>query len=84
MSPSYPSYPTNLTDEQWELLGHLIPAAKAGGRPGTVELQAVVHPPPLHPVCWLRVVDATPQLSLLENGLSLFSEWAHRPNMAGD
>ena len=44
MSPSYPSYPTNLTDEQWELLGHLIPAAKAGGRPGTVELQAVVHP----------------------------------------
>ena len=44
MSPSYPSYPTNLTDEQWELLGHLIPAAKAGGRSGTVELQAVVHP----------------------------------------
>ena len=37
------SYPSNLTNEQWELLCHLIPAAKPGGRPRTVDMQAVVN-----------------------------------------
>ena len=43
MSQSYPTYPSNLTEEQWELLPHLIPAAQAGGRPRTVDLKAVVN-----------------------------------------
>jgi hypothetical protein len=43
MSQSYPTYPSNLTEEQWELLRHLIPAAKAGGRPRTVDIKAVVN-----------------------------------------
>jgi putative transposase len=38
-----PSYPSNLTQEQWELLEGLIPAAKPGGRPGSVDMQAVVN-----------------------------------------
>jgi putative transposase len=37
------SYPSNLTSDQWELLASLIPAAKAGGRPRNVDIQAVVN-----------------------------------------
>ena len=37
------SYPSNLTQEQWELLSSLIPKAKPGGRPRTVDMQAVVN-----------------------------------------
>ena len=38
-----PSYPTDMTDEQWELLLPLLPSAKPGGRPRSVELRAVVN-----------------------------------------
>ena len=37
------SYPSDLTDEQWELLSGLIPSAKPGGRPRHVDMQAVVN-----------------------------------------
>ena len=37
------SYPSDLTDEQWELLSPLLPAAKPGGRPRTVELREVLN-----------------------------------------
>lgn len=37
------SYPSNLTQDQWELLSSLIPAAKAGGRPRSVDMQGVVN-----------------------------------------
>lgn len=37
------SYRTDLTDEQWELLSPLIPPAKPGGRPRTVDMRAVVN-----------------------------------------
>lgn len=37
------SYPSNLTQDQWELLSSLIPKAKAGGRPRTVDMQAVIN-----------------------------------------
>ena len=36
-------YPSDLTDEQWEVLGPLLPPAKPGGRPRTVELREVVN-----------------------------------------
>jgi len=32
MAPRRP-YPTDLTDQEWELIRHLVPPAKAGGRP---------------------------------------------------
>jgi putative transposase len=32
MEPRQP-YPTDLTDREWELIQHLVPPAKAGGRP---------------------------------------------------
>lgn len=38
-----PSYPSNLTSEQWELLSTLIPAAKKGGRKRSVDMEAVVN-----------------------------------------
>lgn len=37
------SHPSNLTLEQWKLLLHLIPPAKTGGRPRSVNLQAVIN-----------------------------------------
>lgn len=37
------SYPTNLSDRQWQLLKPLIPPAKSGGRPRRVDLRAVLN-----------------------------------------
>jgi putative transposase len=37
------SYPSDLTDDQWSLLEALLPSAKPGGRPRTVDLRAVVN-----------------------------------------
>lgn len=36
-------YPTDLTDEQWELIEGLIPKAGKGGRPRSVEIREVVN-----------------------------------------
>ncbi|WP_442949401.1 transposase [Nostoc sp.] len=36
-----PSYPSNLTLEQWELLSGLIPQPKNGGRKRSVDMQAM-------------------------------------------
>jgi putative transposase len=37
------AYLSDLTDEQWELIRPLPPAAKTGGRPRTVDLREVVN-----------------------------------------
>ena len=37
------SYPTDLTDAQWEIIAPLLPPAKHGGRPRTVNLREVVN-----------------------------------------
>lgn len=37
------SYPTNLTNSQWQLLKPLIPPAKPGGRPRSVDMRAVLN-----------------------------------------
>ncbi|MGL4550951.1 MAG: transposase [Gemmataceae bacterium] len=36
-------YDTDLTDEQWSVIGPLLPPAKAGGRPREVDLREVVN-----------------------------------------
>jgi putative transposase len=36
-------YPTDLTDAQWEVLAPLLPEAKPGGRPRSVNLREVVN-----------------------------------------
>lgn len=36
-------YPSDLTDAQWEVIGPLLPPAKPGGRPRTVDLREVVN-----------------------------------------
>jgi putative transposase len=36
-------YPTDLTDEQWQVLQPLIPPAKHGGRPRKVEMREVIN-----------------------------------------
>jgi putative transposase len=39
----HPSYPSDLTDDQWHLLESLLPEAKPGGRPRSVDLRAVLN-----------------------------------------
>jgi putative transposase len=36
-------YPTDLTDRQWDCISPLIPAAKPGGRPRTLDMRAVIN-----------------------------------------
>ena len=36
-------YPSDLTDAQWETLSPLLPPAKPGGHPRTVDLREVIN-----------------------------------------
>lgn len=36
------AYPSDLTDEQWKLIGPRIPAPKRGGRPRTVDMREII------------------------------------------
>ena len=36
-------YPTDLTDAQWEIAAPLLPAAKLGGRPRSVDLREILN-----------------------------------------
>lgn len=37
------SYPTDLKDPEWEILDPLLPKAKAGGRPRSVDLREILN-----------------------------------------
>lgn len=37
------TYPTDLTDRQWDCIKDLIPAAKAGGRPRSLDMRQVIN-----------------------------------------
>ena len=37
------AYDTDLTNDHWEILGSLIPPAKPGGRPRTLEMREVLN-----------------------------------------
>ena len=37
------SYPSDLTDEQWDVLFPALPPARTGGRPRTVDLREVIN-----------------------------------------
>lgn len=36
-------YPTDLTDKEWELIKHLVPAAKPGGRPEAYPTREILN-----------------------------------------
>ena len=38
-----PIYPSDLTDAEWETIAPLIPPAKPGGRPRSVEMRRIVN-----------------------------------------
>ena len=38
-----PPYPTDLTDRQWAILAPLIPPAKPGGRPRSVDVREILN-----------------------------------------
>lgn len=37
------TYPTDLTDQEWEIIAALIPAAKPGGHPRTTDMRRVCN-----------------------------------------
>ena len=37
------TYPTDLTDRQWDCIRHLLPPAKKGGRPRKLRMRKVVN-----------------------------------------
>ena len=37
------TYPTDLTDKEWAILKELIPAAKPGGRPRSVDMREILN-----------------------------------------
>jgi putative transposase len=37
------SYPTDLSDEQWEIIKPMIPLAKTGGRPRKTDMNEVLN-----------------------------------------
>ena len=37
------NYPTDLTDEQWQAISRLVPPAKPGGRPRSVDMRQVLN-----------------------------------------
>jgi putative transposase len=37
------AYPSDMTDEEWAILEPLIPPARSGGRPRTVEMREIVN-----------------------------------------
>jgi putative transposase len=37
------AYPTDLTDDEWRVLEPLIPPAKSGGRPRSVDIREIVN-----------------------------------------
>lgn len=39
----FPTYPTDLTDSQWELIKRLLPCAKSGGRPRSLCVRSVLN-----------------------------------------
>lgn len=43
MSQVRRTYPTDLTDQQWDLIKDLIPAARSGGRPRTTSARSIVE-----------------------------------------
>jgi len=38
-----PSYPTDLTDEEWQILKSLVPSVKSGGRPADHQRREIVN-----------------------------------------
>ncbi len=37
------TYPTELTDRQWEYISPLVPSAKPGGRPRSTDMRDVIN-----------------------------------------
>jgi transposase len=77
-----PVYPSDLSDDEWALLSPLIPAAKPGGRPRSVQMRRILNGlfsvlrsgcawrylPGRQHALWLHVIHL---VCLLESSMSL-------------
>lgn len=70
-------YPSDLTDAEWDLLQPMVPAAKRGGRPRTVDMREVLNGILyiLSTGCqWRQIPKDLPPRSTIYDYLDLF-EW---------
>lgn len=71
-------YPSDLTDAEWELLAPLIPPAKPGGRPRSVDLRRIREWRLLCPAQRLRLALSAARVRSLADRLLLLSSVAPR------
>jgi putative transposase len=74
------SFDTDLTDDQWFAVAHLIPKAKFGGRPRKTDMRSVVNAI-LYVVkegCRWRSLDPIPQFPPWETVYGYFRDWRHK------
>ncbi|MCS7305818.1 MAG: hypothetical protein NZ602_12020 [Thermoguttaceae bacterium] len=73
-------YPSDLTEEQWQVIEPLIPPARPDGQPRRVTILALLNGMfYLHCLVWLSVADPAEALSTLGNGLLLTFELPNKP-----
>jgi len=65
-------YPTDLTDRQWDCIKELIPPAKPGGRPRTLEMRAVINGIIVRRRQWLSMAHAASGVSSMAKRVHLF------------
>ncbi len=70
-------YSTDLSDEEWELMSELVPPAKYGGRPRTIDIRDNSQCRLLYLASRLCMAIAAARFSVLENRLSLLARVAH-------
>ena len=66
-------YPSDLTDEEWALIGPSIPPAKRGGNKRTVDLREIVNGLMYVLSNWLSVNRAAEKASPAQHGERLLS-----------
>src|SRR3954452_19966477 len=72
--PGCARYPSDMTDREWAILAPLLPPARSGGRPRTVDLRAVMRGhgcPSVHRVQRVPVADAPQGFSAAVHGAGL-------------
>ena len=77
-------YPTDLTDQQWQLIKSLVPASQAGGHPRTVDMRYILNAIFYIKRQWLCFADVTSRLTTLVYSLLLFSMSASQKLVEAD
>src|SRR5688572_18430443 len=78
------SYPTDLSDAEWNYIESHLPATKGHGRPRTHSLREILNAHLLSPKERLPVALAPPRLPSMAHRLPLLQKMAHRRHLGKD